>query len=364
VVLCSLWILHDFLLTVLIAAFLAILAQPAFRWLDTRLKYRHHLAAGLTTVGVIAGVLAPLVLLSFLLVGQLLEAAHAANTLLGEDGLSRLFEGHLPERLTRGLAHVQHVVPIRPTDVQSAFLSATKWAGPTLGGLLAFSGAKFIELLLMVFSLFYFFLDGRRLMAWLQEVVPLEPAYGRELFATFRSVSYAMLVGSMSTVALAGACAFVIYLSLGVPSPALWASLTGISMLVPGVGSALIWVPMAIFYALIDKLWIGITLASCCFLFLAVVIDNLVRPLLIGRHMTLHPLLVLLGILGGIASLGPSGLLVGPLVLALAVAVLEIYRKDFIGKPNPPRLLPERSSPAAATPANTTKPLTPGDRVL
>jgi predicted PurR-regulated permease PerM len=111
-------------------------------------------------------------------------------------------------------------------------------------------------------------------------------------------------------------------------------------MLVPGVGSALIWVPLAIAYALTGKLFVGVILASSCFLLLAVAIDNLVRPLLIGRHMTLHPLLVLLGILGGVASLGPSGLLVGPLLLSLAVAVLEIYRKDFAHPPHhgPPRV--------------------------
>jgi predicted PurR-regulated permease PerM len=335
VVLLSLWILRDFLLTLLIAAFLAILCQPAQRWLEGRLKNSRHLTAGVMTVGVVLGVLSPLVLLILLLGGQLIQAAHAASGLLGEDGLTHLLEGRLPEKLSRSLAHFQQVVPIRPTDVQSAFLDVTKWMGPTLGGLLAFSGAKFIELLLLLFSLYYFFLDGRRLMAWLQEVVPLEPAYGRELFATFRSVSYAMLVGSMATVALAGAASFIIYLILGVPSPALWGSLTGLSMLVPGVGSALIWAPMAIVFALSGKLVVGTTLAGACFLVLAVGLDNLVRPLLIGRHMTLHPLMVLLGIFGGVGSLGPSGLLVGPLLLSLAVAVLEIYRKDFAHPPAP-----------------------------
>jgi predicted PurR-regulated permease PerM len=359
VVLLSLWILRNFLLTVLIAAFLAILCQPAQRWLDRRLAHRRHLTAGLMTVGVLVGVLAPLILLAFVLVGQLLEAAHAVDSMLGEDGLTRLLEGRLPEKLTHGLAHLQNIVPVRPSDVQAAFLNVTRLAGPTLGGLLAFSGTKFVELLLLIFSLFYFFLDGRRLMVWLQQVVPLEPAYGREIFATFRSVSYAMLVGSMSTVALAGAAAFVIYLSLGVPSPALWASLTGLAMLVPAVGSALIWAPMAIVFALSGRLVTGLTVAGLCFLVLAVVIDNLVRPLLIGRHMTLHPLLVLLGILGGVASLGPSGLLVGPLLLSLAVAVLEIYRKDFIGAPAASPLI------VAAAPApDATKPLTPSDRAL
>ncbi len=329
-ILLSLWIVRDFLLAVVVAAFLAVVLHP-FHARGRRRFGKHPRAyALLFTSLVLALIVAPVALLVWLLVKEVLRALELLHHALGPDGLQQLMHGNLPEPVARLVAKIGSVVPLNAAALRSQIGNLSHYVGPTVSGILIFSGDTAIDLVILLLALFYFFLDGERLAAWLVEVLPWPARYSRELYGDFRKVSFGMVVGTAAAMVLSGALAWLGYLVLQVPDPLVWGTLTGALTIAPVVGSAIVWVPIAVVLALTGHLVRGLLVVAYALLVLVLGVDHLLRPLLVGRQMTLHPLLVFLGIFGGVATLGFSGLLVGPLVLAMADSLLRIYRRDFV----------------------------------
>jgi predicted PurR-regulated permease PerM len=187
-----------------------------------------------------------------------------------------------------------------------------------------------IHLLVLSFGLFYFFLDGDRFLAFLRDISPFEPHVTRAFFHEFEAVAWAMVFGSGLSAALGAALACAGYAILQVPSPVFWGVLTGIFTLAPGIGSALIFIPLAGGLAVLGHAEQGAGVVLYCFVFLVVINDSLVRPILVGQRLRLHPFIILLSIFGGVEAYGVSGLFVGPLAAALAVSVLRIYHRDAV----------------------------------
>jgi predicted PurR-regulated permease PerM len=329
----SAWIVRDFLLAIVVAGFLATLLQPLRVRLDHKLGRHPKLFSLLFTFGVFLLILTPLALLGFLVLTELLHAARLAHAALGADGFAHLFHGRLPAPLSSVMSRVERIVPVNVEAIRKQLSGLTKLIAPTLGGILTFSGTTAFDLFITLFAFFYFTLDGKRLLAWIAELLPLRARYAEELFVEFHNVSFAMVVGSIVNMLLAGVAASVGYLILGVEDPVVWGSLTGLLSIAPAVGTALVWVPVVIVVALTGHLLNAVLLTGYCLLVLVLGVDNLLRPFLVGKRMTLHPLLILLGILGGATTFGLSGLILGPIVLSLAVAVLRIYQRDFLCDP-------------------------------
>jgi predicted PurR-regulated permease PerM len=331
-ILLSLWIVRDFALAVVVAAFLAALLHPVQSSGRRRFDRHARAYALLVTFGVLVLIVAPVALLVWLLVKELLLALDLLRHALGPGGFAGLAQGELPASAARFVGRLGRVLPISAASLRDQLGTLTRYIAPTLGGVLAFSGTTALDLFLMLLTLFYLFLDGGRLAAWLVEILPWPARYSRELYRDFRKVSYGMVVGSAVTMVVCGMLAWLGYLIFGVSDPLVWGTLTGALTIAPVVGSAIVWVPVAAVLALTGHLVRSLLLVGYMMLVLVFGVDHLLRSLLVGRQMTLHPLLTLLGILGGVAALGFAGLLIGPLVLAMAVALLEIYRRDFASR--------------------------------
>ena len=132
------------------------------------------------------------------------------------------------------------------------------------------------------------------------------------------------MLANLVTALTQGAASSVIFFSLGLPNPILWGSLTALFSLIPVVGTALIWLPWAIYLFAV-----GSHATTIIFLILEVVVvgsvDNILRPLLMGGGVKMHTLMIFFSILGGIGYFGILGILFGPLVFAIAIALLEFY---------------------------------------
>jgi predicted PurR-regulated permease PerM len=328
----SAWIVRDFLLAMAVAAFLAALLHPVHASGRRRFGRHARLYALLFTLGVLILIVAPLGLLVWLIVKEVLQAVSLLRGALGPGGVTELLHGTLPPPVAKIVARIGAVLPVSADSLRADLASLSRYVAPTLGGLLAFSGATALDLFIMLLALFYFFLDGERLAAWLVAILPWPPRYSRELFDDFRKVSFGMVVGTGFAMVLSGALAWLGYLALHVPDPLVWGTLTGALTIAPVVGSAIVWVPVAAVLALTGHLVRALLLVGYALVVLVLGVDHLLRPLLVGRQMTLHPLLVFLGIFGGVATLGFSGLVIGPLVLAMAAALLQIYRRDFAAR--------------------------------
>ena len=247
--LASLWVSKHFIVETLVAGFLVVLFKPLQDRLERgKLGKHRHLLASLLTTGVVILILMPIALLVVLLVDQVIHAVDFVREQIGNGGLAQIFTDGSP--VARLWEKVQHVLPISTDQLKEQAMGATKLIAPTLGGILALSGETFLGALVLIFATFYFFVDGEALGQWMLETLPLNPRYSRELFTEFRSVSYAMVVGSTLTALATGVIASLGYWMLGVPSPLVWGTLTGLCQVAPAVGNMLIWVPVVVLLAL------------------------------------------------------------------------------------------------------------------
>ena len=312
------------LVAVVLAAALATLVAPLFRWVIRRLHGRRRLASLCVVVLVFVGVLAPAGILATVVVQRLVaEATELAHGLQA---------GGAPaaERIAA------HLGPLRPAaeralaDVQSRLATAAPTIVAALGGIVAaFSRAALhigIGLFLLAIALYYFFLDGPRWRQRFERLVPLPARDTRAFFESFHRVSVAVVVGNLGTALAQALAATLGYFLFGAPVPLIWGAATLFAALIPVVGPALIWLPVSLAVGVSHGWLRGVGLVVYGVAIISTV-DNVVRPLLTRRGLQLHPLLVFIAVFGGVISFGAAGLFLGPLVIALVVTVLEVYER-------------------------------------
>jgi len=185
-----------------------------------------------------------------------------------------------------------------------------------------------ISLALMLYLTFFFLRDGDKLVRLLIRALPLGDVRERQLLAKIADVTTATVKGNLVVAAVQGALGGFIFWVLGVQGALLWAVVMALVSLLPSVGSALIWGPVAIYFLATGSLWQGIVLIAFGAGVIGLV-DNLLRPILVGRTTKMPDYLVLLSTLGGIAIFGLNGFVLGPLIAALFLGFWDIFMQDF-----------------------------------
>lgn len=185
-----------------------------------------------------------------------------------------------------------------------------------------------VNIMVMVFTLFFLFRDGPTLFQRFKELVPMDEKHkdiiAHQLYITVTSVVRGVFIVALAQGTLAG----IGYLLVGVSSPVALAFVTTLTALIPLVGPASIWLPVSIYYMTQGFPGRGIFLLIWGILVVSLV-DNLLRPILIGSRAKLPILFLFFGILGGIKVYGPMGIFLGPLVVALLIAFIKIYREEY-----------------------------------
>jgi predicted PurR-regulated permease PerM len=191
-----------------------------------------------------------------------------------------------------------------------------------------------LNLFVAFFATFYLFKDGKSIIERIRKMLPLKLHHQKQIFQQLDETTYAIIYGSLLVAAIQGIVGGMGYYLFGISSPILWGILTAIFALLPFIGTALVWLPLSMFIVVqglsVDSPMItlkGIGLL----LFGALIIssmDNLLKPYIIGRRAKIHPVLVLIGVLGGIAFFGFIGFVIGPLVLAIFANFIDIYEKE------------------------------------
>jgi len=185
-----------------------------------------------------------------------------------------------------------------------------------------------VSLALMLYLTFFFLRDGERLLQLLIRALPLGDVRERQLLGKIANVTTATVKGNLVVAIVQGALGGLIFWVLDVQSALLWAVVMALVSLLPAVGSALIWAPVAIYFLATGAIWQGVVLLAFGAGVIGLV-DNLLRPVLVGRTTRMPDYLVLLSTLGGIAVFGLNGLVLGPLVAALFLAFWDIFMQDF-----------------------------------
>jgi predicted PurR-regulated permease PerM len=293
---------------------LAIITHPLHRWINGRIRHP-NIAATLSVLLVAIVILGPVVFVTHNLVQQATASAEqikAAST----DGLLKLIAERNP-RVAPALAWLETTVDVsgqieRAAGGIASFMTGSIWA---VG-----------ELLITLFLLFFLLRDRDRGLAALRSVVPLSESEANKILRRVADTIHATVFGTLMVAAVQGTLGGLMFWWLGLPAPLLWGVIMGLLAIVPVLGAFMIWVPAALFLglqgdwgkALILTVWGTVVIG---------LIDNLLYPMLVGKKLRLHTVLVFIAIVGGLALFGGSGLILGPVVLAITDALIEIWRR-------------------------------------
>jgi len=210
-------------------------------------------------------------------------------------------------------------------------------------------------LFIMLYTMFFFLMDGQKLIEKILYYLPLEDHDEQRILNKFTSVTRATLKGTAVIGLLQGVLAGSAFAVVGIDSAAFWGAIMAVLSFIPGIGSALVWVPAVIILAATGQLAKAVGLGLFC---AAVVgsIDNFLRPILVGRDTQMHELMILFGTLGGIIMFGVVGVIIGPIIAALFVTVWDIYGLAFKD------VLPAvAASGSDSTPENSSAEIRPND---
>ena len=299
------------------AAALAILAHPLHRWMELRM--RPGAAAFISMLLVIAVIVAPAALVSQQLFVELQEILRGVGADLSSDRLRGVLDDF------PALARLLTWLRANPDLDGQLRATAAALAGKASGVL---TGSFWIltEWVLTFLTLFYFFRDRAGLLTFLRGLIPLSGAETEDLLDRIALTVNASLYKNLLVKAIQGVLGGLMFWILGLPAPVLFGAAMAMLAILPVMGTALVWVPAAIFLAVTGS-WIkAIVLAAWGGLVVGL-IDNFLFPLLVAEELHLHPLAVFFSVFGGVLAFGMAGAVLGPAILAIAVALLDHWRQ-------------------------------------
>jgi predicted PurR-regulated permease PerM len=320
------WVLWPFYGAVLWGAAIAIIFAPLYRKIRDRLHGHANFAAAATLLIIIAIVIVPLIVVGMLLVRQAAGVYDRlqAGTVNFQDYLSKTAEA-APDWVT-GLLTSVGITNLG--DLQERLAAGLRAVSQLLAEQLVLLGQNtfvfVVGLFVMLYLLFFLLRDGDRLARRINDAVPLRTEQRRALTDKFTTVIRAMIKGTLAVAVVQGALGGLIFWLLGLPAPALWGVVMGILSLLPAVGSPVVWAPVAIYLLATGEIWQGIVLLAYGALVIGL-IDNVLRPILVGKDTRIPDYVVLISTLGGLALFGVNGLLLGPVIAALFLAVWDIF---------------------------------------
>jgi len=321
-----LWLVAPFSGAILWAVIAAVLFEP----LNTRLlgaMPQHRGGAALITLSIIVVlVVVPAMLLGAALLRE--ATAFYARIRSGEIDLGRLFvetQGHLPGWARSWLADIGlgDMGGLR-TKLGQGFASSFQTVAAQVLNIGQGTFGFFLALGVMLYLTFFLLRDGHVLAARIERTIPLTLDQRAVLIAKFVAVIRATIKGSLIVAILQGATGGLVFWAIGIPGALLWGVAMGVFSLFPAIGTGLIWVPVTLYLLATGAIWQGVVLGGCGF-FIISSVDNVVRPILVGRDARMPDYVVLIATLGGFELMGFNGFVMGPVIAALFMAVWEMF---------------------------------------
>jgi predicted PurR-regulated permease PerM len=316
-----------FTMAVLLAGIFTSLAQPVYKRFTTWFGGRKSVASIVTLLLITLVIILPL--------GALLGVVTAEAIKVGES-VSPWVQNkiHNPDEVIvwlKGLPYYEKIEPYED-DILNRMGEMVGLLSKFLINNLSSATTGTVQflfmLMIMLYSMYFFLIDGSKIIDRILYYLPLEDQEERKLLDKFSSVTRATLKGTAVIGIMQGGLAGLAFQVVGIPSAIFWGTLMVVLSVIPGIGTALIWVPAVIILVAGGSLAKGIGLALFCGLVVGS-IDNVVRPRLVGKDTEMPDLLILLGTLGGITMFGALGLILGPIVAALFVSIWEMYGVVF-----------------------------------
>jgi len=316
-------IFQPFLVEIIAATILVSIFYRPYEWLTKKLKNRRSLASFIMCLVVILIVIVPIVNLIIYGAQKSVEAYSETIRFVNEKNIELVVKNNIIEQAG--------VLGINAESVKNLILEFAKtssnWLASGAASVVKGTTSFIISLIVIVFTMFFFFVDGKRMIEKLMLWTPLPNKYDKEIFKKFRDVSFFTVLSTFVTAGAQGLLGAIGFLAVGLP-----AFLPGIFMaflsLIPYVGTLFVWLPVGIYLLAIGEIAKGIILIAWG----AIVVsnaDNIIRAYIIKGKAQVHPIFIIFSILGGIALFGFWGVILGPLLISLAVTILHIYELEY-----------------------------------
>ncbi|MBB2496342.1 AI-2E family transporter [Aquipseudomonas ullengensis] len=321
------WILLPFYGAVFWAVVLAVLFGPLQRRLALRFGGRGNLSALVTLAVCLLVAILPMSIITLMLINEGSEVYQRVES--GELNIGRYViqaQALLPDVLQRQMARLglSNLDSMSERIVRSA-LQGSEYLATKAFAIGQNTFQFVIGFFLMLYLLYFFLRDGPELARAVRVSIPLADTLKRRLQIKFTRVVRATVKGHVVVAAVQGALGWMIFWFLGISNPLLWGVLMAFLSLLPVVGCGLVWGPVALYLLMTDAIWQGVTLVLFGVLVIGLV-DNVLRPVLVGKGTHLPDYLVLISTLGGLTLFGLNGFVIGPLIAALFIASWDIYK--------------------------------------
>jgi predicted PurR-regulated permease PerM len=214
-------------------------------------------------------------------------------------------------------------------DVHKIVNSVSQFLVSIGASVLKGAGGLVFSFFLMFLAMFFLFRDGSQVLEVVAATTPLPVEYASEVITKFRDLSFATFYGTILTAVAQGAAGGLLLWSLGISSPVFWGAVVSLVSLVPIVGTLLVWAPMTVYLIITGHPTKAVLLVILGTLAVGS-IDNLLKPMIIRGRTDMHPLLVFMSVLGGMQVFGFLGVLLGPLIVAVFIAFLNLYRMELL----------------------------------
>ncbi len=323
------WLLLPFYAAVFWAVILAILFAPLHRLMKRWCGKRRNLAALLTLLVCVVLAVMPMIMIAASLVQEIANVYQ-----LIRDG--EIDFGRYADQIRNGLPPWVHDIfarfGITDFDTLRTYLSDAVSTGSQMLANQAVNVGQntfqfMISFAIMLYLLFFLFRDGANLANLVIDAFPLQDRRKSELFEKFTTVVRATVKGNVIVAITQGTLGGLIFWVLGIQGALLWAVIMAFLSLLPAVGAGIVWAPVAVYFLVTGAIWQGVTLVLFG-VFVIGLVDNILRPLLVGKDTKMPDYLVLISTLGGLALFGLNGFVIGPLIAAMFIASWAIFTRD------------------------------------
>lgn len=341
----TLLMLAPFAAAIAWAIVLVIVFHPLHRRLARRIR-NANISALLSCLLVLAIAIAPAALIVTNLVGELIAGYRLIEERFASGAWTFRFEPGQISLLERSLSWLGQYVDLSALDLRSLILRnlrrLSEFLIARLTGAIGQLPSLIFDVGVTIFTTYFLFRDGETLMAQIKRALPLSRSEADEIFQRMREMIQATLYGGVAVALTQGTLGGIGFWIVGLPSPLIWGATMFFFSFLPVVGAAIIWVPAAIVLIAQGSVGKGVFLLLWGALVISLM-DNIVRPWVIGGRTRLPMVLVFFSVLGGVKVFGFLGIVMGPLILSVALTLLEIFRRKIS-----PVRAPDTNSPATS----------------
>jgi predicted PurR-regulated permease PerM len=319
--------IQQFLMAIFLAGLSSALARPAYRRFNILFKGRRHMASLTTLLLMIVIVLIPMLFLITLVVGQAIDVGQTVVPWI-KHNLAQ------PDRLTeymQQLPFFEYLEPYRGLILEKAgelVGTISNWIVGALSQATLGTANFLFMIFVFLYTMYFFQMDGGKLVHKILYYLPLNSEDESLMLDKFTSVTRATLKGSLVIGVLQGGLAGIAFAVVGIDNAVFWGALMALLSVIPSIGSALIWFPAAIMLIMQGNVAGGVGLMAFCGIVVGS-LDNVLRPILVGKDTRMHELMIFFGTLGGIMMFGISGIFIGPLIASLFITIWELYGIAF-----------------------------------